>query len=157
VCYCGNSLEFKECCYLFIKNKSFPNTPVELMKARYSAFVIGDIDYIYDSHHIDTRKEISKEDIKNWSLNSKWLGLEILNIGEINNDSLEGTVEFIAKYKQNAIIYTHHEKSLFKKSNNRWYYHSQLETSDLNNIKKLGRNSLCFCGSNKKFKKCCGK
>ena len=96
MCYCGNSLEFKECCYLFIKNKSFPNTPVELMKARYSAFVIGDIDYIYDSHHIDTRKEISKEDIKNWSLNSKWLGLEILNIGEINNDSLEGTVEFIA-------------------------------------------------------------
>lgn len=157
MCYCGNDLDFKECCYLFIKNKSFPNMPVELMKARYSAFVTGDIDYIYDSHHIDTRKEISKEDIKNWSLNSKWLGLEILNIGEINNDSLEGTVEFIAKYKQNDIIYTHHEKSLFKKSNNRWYYHSQLETSDIHTIKKLGRNSLCFCGSNKKFKKCCGK
>lgn len=126
MCYCGNELEYEKCCGLFIKGKKLPETPLETMKSRYSAFVVGAIDYLIESHHPETRHEVSREDIKIWSKKSKWISLKIIKTSEINIFSVEGTVKFEAKYKLKGKTFIHREHSLFKKEGNRWYYHSHL-------------------------------
>jgi preprotein translocase subunit SecA len=68
----------------------------------------------------------------------------------------ENAVEYIFKInvdiKPQGIISDFEETSL-NLENNSNCKNSQLKFKDLN---KIGRNDLCFCGSGKKYKKCCG-
>ena len=67
----------------------------------------------------------------------------------------EGFVEFKAYSQHNGIEQVMHERSRFLKEEGLWYYvdgHFPEEAAQ-----KVGRNDPCFCGSGKKFKKCCGK
>ncbi|WP_373687728.1 SEC-C metal-binding domain-containing protein [Clostridium tagluense] len=36
-------------------------------------------------------------------------------------------------------------------------FDDEILKTTIRNEKKIGRNSLCSCGSGKKYKKCCGK
>ena len=49
------------------------------MRARYSAFVTGAIDFIVASTHTHSRNEIDLSFIREWSETSTWHGLEILD------------------------------------------------------------------------------
>ncbi|ERJ58091.1 hypothetical protein M472_04865 [Sphingobacterium paucimobilis HER1398] len=86
------------------------------MRARYSAFAVGNIDFLYDTFHPSTRRYQNKKDIKNWATENKWLKLEIMA-------STLQTVEFKAYFKDhNDNVQIHHEKSNFKELQGRWYY-----------------------------------
>ena len=51
-CHCGSGVSFDKCCEPYILKKSAPERLSEqLMRSRYSAFVVGAVDYIYDTHH----------------------------------------------------------------------------------------------------------
>src|SRR3569833_3134762 len=74
-------------------------------------------------------------------------------------DEDEGTVEFIATYRQKGSKIAHHELGNFVRQNGRWYYaDGKLFTPGTvrNEGPKVGRNDPCPCGSGKKYKKCCG-
>lgn len=157
MCYCGSNLEFKDCCEKYINGTETPVTAVDTMKSRYSAFANGDVDYILDTHHPETRDEVEREDVEIWSNESDWLSLTILETVDGGENDAEGIVEFIAEYRAEGYIRKHRERSVFKKMDNRWFYHSQLELKPLETPKKVGRNEPCPCGSGKKYKKCCGK
>nr|WP_321268019.1 YchJ family metal-binding protein [uncultured Sulfurimonas sp.] len=114
-------------------------TPQELMISRYEAFVKKDWDYIVETSINQKREEFSDLDA------TQWLKLEII-------DAYENIVEFKAYYKLDAKVYLLHEKSTFTKINGIWKY---LDGELFNS--KIQRNDICPCGSEKKFKKCCGK
>lgn len=101
-----------------------PKTALELMKARYNAYVQGDIDFIKNTHDPKTAFGIDWNEAKEWSKNSKWLGLEIVSTfkGEVSDS--DGIVEFKAKYidltTNEEVI--HHERSYFVKKGKQWYY-----------------------------------
>ena len=44
-CPCGSGKKYKKCCQIYHKGK-IAKSALELMKSRYSAFAVGDIDYI---------------------------------------------------------------------------------------------------------------
>jgi SEC-C motif-containing protein len=52
----------------------------------------------------------------------------------------------------------HHERSVFEKIENRWYF-KEGEMMKPKQVRreapKVGRNDPCPCGSGKKYKKCC--
>ena len=75
-----------------------PKTALELMKARYDAYVKGDIEFIKKTHDPKTIKGIDWKEAEEWSKNSKWLGLEILDVVKGETFDTEGIVEFKAKY-----------------------------------------------------------
>ncbi len=126
----------------------------ELMRSRYDAYVKCDIDYLMKTTLLEKRDFYNIEGMKNWALNSKWLKLEIIETikgGEFDND---GVVEFKAYYLENEKLKIHHEVSNFKRVNGIWFYVNGVIKED--NL-KIARNSLCPCGSDKKYKKCCEK
>lgn len=113
------------------------NTPEELMRSRYDAFVKKDWQYIADTSVNQTLEDLSE------SSPISWLKLDVIN-------AYADVVEFKAFYKINDKIEVLHEKSNFIKVDGKWKYKDgELYES------KISRNEECPCGSGKKYKKCC--
>jgi SEC-C motif-containing protein len=127
------------------------------MRARYSAFVHHEFDYIFKTHHSSTRTQLDPEGVKTWAMESEWLGLEILAKDKGLAKDQDGVVEFRCRFMLKNAEQVHHEISTFKKENGEWFFvDGVLKTNTVQRIgEKVGRNDPCPCGSGKKFKKCC--
>lgn len=151
-CYCGSSLEYSRCCKPFHDGQAKADTPEKLMRSRYSAYVVSNIDYIDQTNDPRSGDNFDREAAEAWSKQSEWLGLEI--VAAAGNE-----VEFKARFKADGKEITHHEVSLFRfdEAAKCWYYADGKEIREpLKAENKVGRNDPCTCGSGKKFKKCCG-
>ena len=107
---------------------SNPKTALELMKARYEAYTKCDIEFIKKTHDPKTAKGICWKEAEEWAKNSKWLGLEIVEVIAGTQFDKEGIVEFKARYidsKGEEVV--HHERSYFVKKGRHWYYKGWLE------------------------------
>jgi SEC-C motif-containing protein len=158
LCPCGTGRLFSECCRPYLEGTKNPPTAETLMRSRYSAFHVGELDYIYNTHHHSTRNELDMESVKTWALESDWLGLEILGTEKGQASDSEGKVEFNCLFNFQGKNQSHHELSTFKKEDGKWYFvdGTLKDTTVRRTEPKLGRNDPCVCGSGKKYKKCCG-
>lgn len=144
------------------------------MRSRYSAHVLGLVDYVVATYHPSCHAEDYRDAIAD-SVNSHWLGLNVIH-SEIA-DSGEGFVEFEAFYQDDNEQFCLAERSRFLKEATdgvtQWYYidgeypkqENELDPElipnaapqqPIANPDKIGRNDPCVCGSGKKYKKCCG-
>jgi len=93
-------------------------------------------------------------------LGTEWLGLEIVATRKGREGDSDGTVSFIARYRQQGTEAALTETSLFRKIEGRWFYWDRdpVAGASLHSAgsDRVGRNDPCPCGSGKKFKKCCG-
>lgn len=126
-CPCGSLLKYKKCCKVFHDKIKLPKTALELMKSRFSAFAVQNADYIIFTTHKDNPDFTSdikswKEDILNFSQNTNFEKLEILEFIEDKTDSLESYVTFKATLKQDNKDISFVEKSRFLKENGKWLY-----------------------------------
>jgi SEC-C motif-containing protein len=156
-CPCGSGAAFLACCEPIISGTRESETAEELMRARYSAFVTGAIDFIVASTHTRSRKEIDVSFIREWSETSTWHGLEIIDTRVVNQN--KAYVSFEAKFTQRGEEQNHREKSLFERENGPWRFVSGEELKNPTvryEAPRPGRNDPCPCGSGKKYKKCHG-
>ncbi|WP_321329799.1 YchJ family protein [uncultured Ilyobacter sp.] len=127
ICPCESGKKYEDCCKKYIKGTLVPSTAELLMRSRYTAYVVGEIDYILKTHDPSTVSDISRDTVADWSESSKWEGLEIVKTKAGKVRDKKGIVEFKASYIVNDKRHTHHEKSLFVKIKGRWYYHGWAE------------------------------
>lgn len=120
LCACGSKKSYKQCCEPIHHDILLAQTPLLLMKSRYTAYVMGNIDYLMISHHSTTQPISEKEEILNWTKSVKWLGLEIIEAPKTTSD--EGFVTFKAHFLENGSQQVIYEKSRFLKENNYWTY-----------------------------------
>ncbi|MRI00976.1 Sec-C motif domain protein [Kriegella sp. EG-1] len=121
-CYCGLPDEYSKCCGKVHSNINNAKTAEQLMRSRYSAFVMADGDYLMRSHHSSTRPLKDKNAIANWAKSVTWVKLEVIGKFEGNEQDDEGTVTFDAYYYENGKLEVIHEKSAFKKESKCWTY-----------------------------------
>src|SRR5688500_6828206 len=119
-CPCGSGAPFATCCEPIINGTRESETAEELMRARYSAFATGAIDFIVASTHSRTRKEIDRSFIRDWSENSDWRGLQIFETKVVNNN--KAFVSFEAQFTQNGQDQFHREKSVFEREDGQWRF-----------------------------------
>jgi SEC-C motif domain protein len=157
-CPCNSNKYYSDCCYPFLEEEQQADTSEKLMRSRYTAHVKNKIDYIVNTYHPDSRKNTKRSTIEQWASKTSWKGLEIINVSAGGKNAQMGRVEFKAHYKIDNKLKFHHEDSLFQKLDGQWYYVDGItpKTQPKRSF-KTGRNAPCHCGSNKKFKKCCGK
>ena len=154
-CPCGSGAAFKDCCEPVINGTRESDTAEELMRARYSAFVTGAVDFIISSTHSRTRNEVDRASTQEWSETSTWRGLQILETKQVNEN--KAYVSFEAQFTQNGKDENHREKSLFEREQGKWRF---VTGDELKNptvryeTPPPGRNDPCPCGSGKKYKKC---
>ena len=157
-CPCGSTIDYSQCCEPYIKGEKDPETAELLLKARYTAYAVGEVDYIAETIHPEQKENHDHKATKKWSEGSKWHGLEIVNKEKGLEDDDEGIIEFKVKYTQNLETQTHHEMSVFKKAEGKWYFFDGKPVAPEQYVRqqpKVGRNDPCPCGSGKKYKKCC--
>lgn len=147
-CPCGSALDYSVCCGPYLSATHFPQYPTQLMRSRYCAFVLKNVDYLINTWHPTVQAASLRAEIAAGFAGTEWRGLTIVN-AEPGATAQEGFVTFVARYQDDdkcgAII----ERSRFLKENARWYYIDGTRP-------QYGRNDPCPCGSVKKFKKCCG-
>jgi len=134
------------------------------MRARYCAYVEGNIDFVMESTLPSSRADSDPAAMKAWAEQAEWEALEIIATSRGQATDEQGEVEFIARYRLQNAAHQHHEKSLFVKKDGQWFFKDGDVVSTgptekpvpVTNANKTGRNDPCPCGSGKKFKKCCG-
>lgn len=158
ICPCASGNTYADCCGRYISGAEPAPTAEALMRSRYSAYVVGAIDYLGETLHPDSRSDWDRQATQKWADQSEWLQLEIRSTQAGGADDDEGQVEFIALFKDQGVAKQHHELSLFKRLDGRWYYVDGAfpKPTTQRNGNKVGRNDPCPCGSGKKYKKCCG-
>ena len=155
-CPCGSGALLKQCCGPYIEGVALPPTPEALMRSRYTAYVLANIDYIRDTSYGEALTAFSYEDSLDWAENASWKGLEVTDSSLV--DANRATVEFSVLFVQSGLEKRLEEKSRFLRVEERWYYEGSDKfrlIDQANKLAKLGRNDPCHCGSGKKHKKCC--
>ena len=77
LCPCGSGRELEACCGPILDGSVSAPTAEALMRARYTAHVLGKYDFLTESTHPEFREDVSAEEIKEWSSLMTWENLEI--------------------------------------------------------------------------------
>lgn len=120
------------------------------MRSRYSAYALGEIDYLIQTTLPAQQASLDRGGIEAWSRSSQWLGLTVESEELLPGDPPHGLVTFTARWRDGQGEQSHRERSAFVQHEGRWYF------IDPTVSLKVGRNDPCPCGSGQKTKKCCG-
>lgn len=120
ICPCGPSIPYAQCCGQYIDMNVLAPTPEALMRSRYTAFVLGKIDYLSQTMQGKALKVFKFEGLECWLKQIQWQGLIIIRTHM--KTTRHGFVTFEATYLEEGLVKTIHEKSEFKKINNKWFY-----------------------------------
>lgn len=159
LCPCGSGEPYSNCCEPFLNGMRTAPTAEAAMRARYTAYVKENVDFLRDSLTPKQRGDFSAEETRKWARESDWLGLEIVRTEGGGEKDTAGEVEFKATFTSEDLKQVHYEIARFEKENGQWLYAGDRKPEGRTVRReepKVGRNDPCPCGSGKKFKKCCG-
>lgn len=150
-CCCNSGKTADICCGPFLSGQAIPATPEQLMRSRYAAFFHKKIDYLVATRDPDCREIDERRLLADACNQTQWLGLAVMKTDDSQLAQGIGFVEFAAFYDQNGPGQIH-ENARFVNKKGRWVY------CDGHILPPVvwGRNQPCWCGSNKKFKRCHG-
>jgi SEC-C motif-containing protein len=118
-CYCGVGDSFEKCCKPLHEGKLSAETAEQMMRSRFSAFCVRNLDYVKRTTDPQLFTEID------WNANEEWMNsvdffkLEIVRAEESGN---KATIEFKAHFKVHEKVSVHHEISKFRKSHGEWFF-----------------------------------
>lgn len=126
LCPCHSGKLYNQCCQPYHLKKQNPQTALELMRSRYSAFSLNKASYLMETTHnlnpqFKNNKVKWKIELQEFSQTTLFEGLEILDYQE---NEKEAFVSFLATLSSHGQKIFHKEKSYFIKENNKWLYRS---------------------------------
>ena len=117
-CPCGNPAGYRQCCGP-LHDGAAAASAAQLMRARYSAYVLIREDFLLASWHADSRPASLRLAAQQPS--PSWLGLEIRQ--QRSDDDEHASVEFVALYRLGGgRAQRQHEISRFVREHDQWYY-----------------------------------
>jgi len=135
-------------------------TAEALMRSRYAAYVVGNIDYLKRSLDPKWHASFDGPGTKEWSEKAVWKELTILSTKAGKASDEEGEVEYVARFELDGKDHDMRERARFRKRAGEWrYLDGRMKFTQepvASTGPKVGRNDPCPCGSGKKYKKCCG-
>ena len=150
-CPCGSNNDYLACCGLYINGKMITKTPEALMRSRYTAYSLANMDYIKKTMQGQSLEGFNEDEATHWARSIQWIGLRIVNTHHDDINENLGFVEFIATYQDKKTIKTLHENSEFCRFNGQWFY---IDGKTFATQPQWSRNAPCPCGSKMKFKNC---
>ncbi len=157
-CPCCSGQDYINCCQDIVAGTKLAATPLELMRSRYTAHAVKNMEHILRTMRGKPLRLFDEEKTREeWFEQCIWNRLEIIDAPEVSKDDKQGIVEFKAYYTFEGAEHVMHERSKFSKEQNQWFYVArQNKSANVESASKVGRNDPCVCGSGSKYKKCCG-
>jgi SEC-C motif domain protein len=144
LCPCGSQKLLAVCCTQYWQGEA-PPTAELLMRARYSAFALGQLDFLLATLHPASHQSDELAQLQISQSKTQWLKLHVLAATDCE-------VEFLAFFNQQGVLGQLHERSHFVFERGRWWY---VDGEFLPPV-KWQRNAPCWCGAAEKYKKCHG-
>lgn len=119
MCPCNSGKMYANCCETFISHQDIPATPEALMRSRYTAYALNNIDYITETMKSPALDNFDPDATRERNKKIKWVELKVVNT---SYGFANGMVEFYASYTKNNKLHVLHEMSDFVLENGRWYY-----------------------------------
>ena len=120
-CACGSEVGYAACCGPFHAGAE-PPTALQLMRARYAAFVRRDAAFIIRTSHPLERAKVDMRSLRG-SFALAWLGLEIVGCERGQEADHDGVVHFRARYQGvDGRELVHDERSRFSRAGGAWVY-----------------------------------
>ena len=117
-CPCGAPHAYADCCGRYLDAGQSPPTAEDLMRSRYVAYAQKRSDYVLRTWHPATRP--AHLDLETESV--PWLGLKVIRAAAGGPDDIQGTVEFVARYKIAGRAHRLREISRFTREDGQWFY-----------------------------------
>jgi len=117
-CPCGTQRSYADCCGRWHAGAGHLRAPTAeaLMRSRYSAYVLGKLDYVLATWHPQTRPTALEPEAPG----QRWLGLEVKQHRVQDDD--HAMVEFVARVKLGGRAVRLHERSRFERVDGCWFY-----------------------------------
>jgi SEC-C motif-containing protein len=112
-CPCGSGERYDACCGPIVRNERWADTAEELMRSRYTAYVLDDVDHLFRTWHPATRPD----DLASLG-HLEWTGLQVLEVVGGGPADDAGVVEFRASHRGGEL----RERSRFVRGAGRWVY-----------------------------------
>ena len=137
-CPCQSGRFYERCCEPYLSGEKTAPTAEALMRSRYSAFHEGNLNYLVATHHPTYRQDSERKLLERSLRSSHWLHLQILSTHRGQRKDKQGSVEFVAAYRDEAdgnlgsssdrnlgssaasAVCQLHERSEFIKENGQW-------------------------------------
>lgn len=116
-CPCGSGSSLDGCCGPLLLGESQAATAEQLMRSRYTAYAVGDLDHLLRSWHPRTRPRDLRLDA-----GVRWLGLVVHEARAGGPQDVSGTVRFTARYRDAGGEHDLTENSGFSRRARRWVY-----------------------------------
>lgn len=107
-------LALSACCGRYLEGVPAPDAP-QLMRSRYSAFVLERRDHLLATWHPSTRPATL-----DFEPQARWLGLQVRSHRVL--DAGHAEMEFVARYRVAGRAVRLHETSRFVREGGRWFY-----------------------------------
>jgi SEC-C motif-containing protein len=146
LCPCHSGLDYEQCCKPLHDGQP-AESPQALMRSRYAAFALENADYLLSSWDARTRPANLE-----FTDDTQWFSLQIHESAQQGN---EGSVRFTARFREGSEWLELTEISRFSLGDDGYWRYLD-GNADFHRWQP-GRNDLCPCGSEKKFKKCCAR
>lgn len=126
-CPCGSERKLKKCCAVFHRGRPAP--PHLLMPARFTAYAIGNVEFLIRTTHPDGPQWQSDRaawvaELKAYCASTTFAGLTVLDHSIDPDDDTRAHVTFAAALQQDGRPVGFTERSLFLRDGTRWRYHS---------------------------------
>jgi len=132
LCPCHSNKNYSECCQPFHQGTP-PSAPIELMRARYSAYALKNVLFILETTHpsnkeFQTNKKKWKKELLNYVNKTTFISLEIIPLNKLPpNSLLQAIVSFRILFTQGSTPpQVMEETSLFERMNTTWLYKEAL-------------------------------
>ena len=175
-CFCGQPKRYQDCCQPCHSGLGPAQTAEQLMRSRFSAYVLQLVPYIAETYYPAVQSADAIAEIAAFAGDAHFLALQVLAFGDspaIDPGQFPVLPPPVNLYAVNdllaaqpALSYVHfkvwflivdklhllEEHSRFVRIDGHWGYVDGVLLP--HPVLKIGRNDLCPCGSGKKFKAC---
>lgn len=121
-CPCGAKATFDKHCQPIIKGKAPADTAERLMRARFSAYSIRDVDFLVKTTAEVQREKLDAEELADYCNSIRCISLKILATEAGGPTDETGVVRFHASLLVNGKRTLHSEISQFHREGGAWVY-----------------------------------
>ncbi len=115
-CPCGSGSKLSQCCGPMHSGERRASTAEQLMRSRYSAYALSELDYLIATNPDDTKLlSQRRRSVRDSCRQTHWHGLTVLGTEAGSRTDLEGTVCFEAIFSAGGERHVLRENALFRR------------------------------------------
>ena len=121
-CPCGAKATFDKHCLPILEGKAKPETAERLMRARFTAYSMGDVDFLIRTTAAEFRDKLDADELEEYCDSIRCVSLKVLGTEAGGPGDDTGVVKFHASLMVNGKRTLHSEVSRFHREDGAWVY-----------------------------------